>query len=83
MSRPADKTAEARKKNELTTGTDRGRLAAAATGPVCRATRYSRQRDVLVVVHQRQGEDEAEDDDTTASSATSSAAGPQQAPPQV
>ena len=37
MSQPADKTAEAMKKNELTTGTDRGRLAAAATGPVCRA----------------------------------------------
>ena len=41
MSRPTDKTAEARKKNELTTGTDRGRLAVAATGPVCGAARYS------------------------------------------
>ena len=55
ISRPADETAEARKKNELTTRTDGGQLAAAATGPVCRATRYSRQGDVLVVMLYKRG----------------------------
>ena len=41
MSWSINKTVEAKKKNKLTTGTDRGQLAAAATGPACRVTRYS------------------------------------------